>query len=248
ASKRFSEDKSAAGDVFGRSIFVGPVAPSIATRDEKHRRGSDAAHKERVVVGATSHGKELEIVRSAGVGQGLDDNWRAVGGGVRVEKIGSNRNSPSGGEGALGVGDFSQDGIAPDKVGVADIEAKADPAGDTVDGAGKNLTDADGADRIGRVSRTGGGFDGKHEFGGGTQGVRAFGHQHAASMAARAFYENFSAGRRGNFCDDAERDFPLFKNGTLLDVQFDEGLVVAGREFHGGELAREIGGAANRIK
>src|SRR5262249_15579234 len=120
-----------------------------------------------VVVGATNHGKELEIVRAAGVRECLDDKWRAVGGNVRVEKIGSNQNIPSAGNGVSGLGDFLHDGIAPDEVRVANIETKPDSAGDAVDGTGKNLTDADGADGIGRVSLTGGGFDGQHQFGGG---------------------------------------------------------------------------------
>ena len=56
-------------------------------------------------------------------------------------------------------------------------------------------------------------------------------------MAAEAVDGEAIAGRRGDGGDDAEGDAFALEQRALLDVQLDPGVVVVGRQAHGGERA-----------
>ena len=51
-------------DVLGTGELIGPVGPSVATRDEDHAGRRDPGHEEAVVVGAADHvlGAEAEML------------------------------------------------------------------------------------------------------------------------------------------------------------------------------------------
>src|SRR5215469_18231698 len=48
--QRFRQDQGATCNIFGRSIFVRPVAVTVTTGDEQHRHGRNLRHKERIVI------------------------------------------------------------------------------------------------------------------------------------------------------------------------------------------------------
>ena len=122
--------------------------------------------------------------------------------------------------------DDGEHGVAAGEIDVADIDQDADAAGDAVDRAGKDLADADGADGIDRSGALSGGFHRQRDLGGGQKGIAAIGHEHRAGVAAFAFDLESQGGGRGDCGDDAERDAGAFEQRALLDVQFDEGVIV----------------------
>ena len=159
----------------------------------------------------------------------------------------------------LDVGDVGVEGghggVAAGDVGVADVEHEGDAGGDGVDGAG---VDGDGADGgYGVDAGLAGGFGGalaarvwrsteRMSSAAAREGVAAVGHEEGAGVAAEAGDLVAVAGGGGDVGDDAEgMDAFAFEQRALLDVEFDPGVVVVGREGDGGEGRGEAGGGAD---
>ena len=76
-------------------------------------------------------------------------------------------------------------------------------------------------------------FGGQSDLGGGEERVVSARHEDGARMAAFAFDGEAQTGRRGDGGDDAEWNALALQQRALLDVQFDECRVSAGREANG---------------
>ena len=124
------------------------------------------------------------------------------------------------------------------------MSVSSDARGNAVDGAGKNIADADGANGVDGAGRFGRGFKRKNQLGCRGQRVFAAGHQLAAGVTAFAFNEDAQAGRRGNVRDQADIDAFLLEQRALLNVQLDE-LVEAARG-HGDGFKRAVNPACVR--
>src|SRR6266403_890475 len=128
-----------------------PVMPGFGStrtcrlipRDKQHGGGSDARHEQRVMISTTHYGNKPKTVFFAGFREGFYHCGRAIGGGVGVQHLGANWNAA-----------FRRDRltcglyllhhvVTPFEIGIANVGAETNPAGNAVDGAGKNLADAD---------------------------------------------------------------------------------------------------------
>ena len=155
-------------------------------------------------------------------GDRLDDGGRALTRRVSVYRLDDDRNATPGGNLVARPSNRCERRIASGSVDVPHIHAQSCPAGNTVDGAGEYVADADGADTVYRTGRARGCFDGKRDFGSGEERIATLWHEHRAGMTAFAFNVDTQAGGRGNRGDDADIEAARFQDRTLFDVKFDE--------------------------
>ena len=90
----------------------------------------------------------------------------------------------------------------------------------------------------------GGSLFGKHDFGGGAEGIAALRHEYGARVPALAFDPQTQAGGCGNRRDNPQRNSRLFQQGALFDVQFHEGAIVARGQANLREVAAKARGGA----
>src|SRR6266851_8608199 len=67
--QRLGQDQRAPCNIFWRSVFIGPMAVTIAAGNEEHRRRGDPRNEKGVVVGAANHFEKLKSMFSAGIGE-----------------------------------------------------------------------------------------------------------------------------------------------------------------------------------
>jgi hypothetical protein len=120
--------------------------------NEQHREtGAMRPMKQRVVIGAADHReKELNVwcLRQA-CRERVDDRWPHSRAGASAFTIApsSDRYAPLcrySNRIAGGLQSYCMTAVAPSQVGVAEVDAEANPAGHAVDGAGKYVADANG--------------------------------------------------------------------------------------------------------
>src|SRR5258705_9814777 len=114
---------------------------------------------------------------AAGAREGVDDqgarlNWR-----VGVNHFPLDNYPPPGADLVATLENAGQRSVAASQVGVADIDLDAHAAGDAVDGAGKNVADANCTDGIDRPSRFRDLLHCQGDLGGGEKSVAAIGHE-----------------------------------------------------------------------
>ena len=112
-------------------------------------------------------------------------------------------------------------------VSVADIDLQGDAAGDAVDGAGVDIAGADGGDGVDDAGGERVFLEGENDLGGGAEGVAAVGHQQRAGVAADALDGEGVSGGRGDGGDNAHGQAFAFEQRSLLDVEFDPGMIAS---------------------
>ena len=135
--KRFGQRESAPADRFGRSVFVRPVADSVAAGDENHRHRADSGHEKRIVVGAGYHPVVRKIERLAGGFNRLDDTRIASRRVVPVDEFFADGHAAAPGDPGAGGFERVQHFIAAGGVGVADIRLQMTRLGMLLTAPGK---------------------------------------------------------------------------------------------------------------
>src|ERR1700674_1531953 len=157
---------------------------SVAAGDKKHGGGSDARHEQRVMVGTTHYGNKLKMVFFAGFRKGSNYSGRTIGRSIGVQHLGVNWNAPFRRDRLTGGLYLLHNAVTPFEIGIANVGAETNPAGNTVDRAGKNFADADRRYRVDGSAGSRGVLDGQNQFGCGAEGVTPVGHQNSARMPA----------------------------------------------------------------
>jgi len=96
--------------------------------------------------------------------------------------------------------------VAPLKVCIADVHAKANLAGNAIDRAGKHIADANGCHRINGSASACRALDRQNHLGRRAKSIMAVGHQDTTGVSARTFNQNSQTRRCRDLRDDTERD------------------------------------------
>jgi len=212
-------------DLFRGSELIGPMAYPTTARHKNHRRGTDARHEQRIVIGAARQlvGSKSSIGRT-----GLQDIpqtrihgfWQVGGYNLKVYP-----NPPSRGNPGSVVAYPAKDTIPPRPIDVAHIYGEPNLRWNPIDRPGEDRYLTDRSDGINASSSAGGRFHAEDQFGRRSQRIVSIRHQQAAGMSALA----------GDHCPDRRRrrdrghhpdwQAKMLKHRTLLNVQFQKGMV-----------------------
>src|SRR5216683_1852884 len=67
--QRLGQDQRAPCNIFWRSVFIGPMAVTIAAGNEEHPRRCDPRNEKGIVVSPANHFEKLKSVPAAGIGE-----------------------------------------------------------------------------------------------------------------------------------------------------------------------------------
>ena len=134
------------------------------------------------------------------------------------------------------------------KIRVADVYAKADPARNAIDRAGKHFAYTDGCNCVKCSAGACCALNRQNQFGGGAKRIATAGHQNTPGVSARALDQDPNTRRGSDFRDNAERSLLALQQRSLLNVQFDECFVVATWQLHPFKIASEPGRTADLIE
>src|SRR5580658_6353410 len=137
--------------------------------------------------------------------------------------------------------------IAPLQIRVADVHAKANPAGNAIHRARKHFADAYSRNRVNRPARASRSLNRQNQLRRRAESIAAIRHQYAAGMSARSPDRKAKTSRRRDLRDNAQRNFLPLQHRPLLNVQFDKRVVVAPRQLHLPKFASEPSLTANFI-
>src|SRR5260370_21104053 len=185
-------------------ILVGTVAVSVAAGDEQHRNRGDAGDEKRVMISATDHRNRLQFVLTAGLRKCFDYRGSTVRRRVGVQQLSVDRHLPFGCNRITSGFNRTHYTVAPLKICVADIHAKADPARNAIDRARKHFAYADGCDRVKRSAGTSCALNRQNQLGGGAQSIATVGHQNTSGVSATALDQDTKTRRRSEFNHNPE--------------------------------------------
>src|ERR1700736_132253 len=94
------------------------------------------------MVGATHYGNKLKMVFFAGFRESFYHCGRTIGGSIRVQHLGVNWNAPFRRDRLTGGFYLLHNVVTPFEIGIANVGAETNPAGNTVDGTGQPFADA----------------------------------------------------------------------------------------------------------
>src|SRR6202023_197074 len=174
------------------------------------------------MVGATHDGNKLKMEFFARFREGFYHCGRTIGGSIRVQHLGVNWNAPFRRDLLTGGLYPLHNVITPFEIGIANVGAETNPAGNTVDGAGKNFADADRRYRIDGSAVSRGILDRQNQFRCGAEGVAPVWHQNSARMPAGTLDGDTKTRRRCNAGHNSQRDSLSLERRALLDARFDE--------------------------
>src|SRR5258706_10874600 len=157
---------------------------SVAAGDKQHPGGSDARHEKRVMVGTTHYGNKLKTVFFAGFREGFNYRGRAIGRSIGVQHLGTNWNAPSRRDRLTCSFYLLHHVVTPFEISIANVGTETNPAGNAVDGAGKNLADPDRRYRVDGSGDPRGILDGQNQFLRSAERVAPVWHQNSACMPA----------------------------------------------------------------
>jgi hypothetical protein len=200
------------------------------------------------MIRAADHSFEWQVVRFASLDESVDDTRSAVGRGIGIDEFHIDADAAVARDIARSQFDFSQDGITPSFVDIANVDCDLRAAGNAVDSARKYIAYADGPYRVRRTAASGVPFNCECDLGCGEKRIVPIRHQHGARMAAFAFNRDFEASRRCDRHDHAEWNIALLKNRSLFNMQFNEGGIMVARQPHRWQRAREPGGGPRLIE
>src|ERR1700733_3506156 len=178
----------------------------------------------------------------------FDDCRSAVRRRVSIHQLAADRNLPFARNRIAGGFNCANYFVAPFKIRVAYVNAEADSARNAVDRAGEHIADAYGCHRVDRSTGTRGILNCQNQLGRRAESVFAVGHQNPASVSAGTLDQNSKTCRRGDFRDNAQRSLLALQQWPLLNVQFDECLVVATGQAHLFKFSGETRRTANLIQ
>src|SRR6201987_5915216 len=122
--------------------------------------------------------------------------------------------------------------IATGDIGIADVDAELHAAGNAVNGAGEYVAHTDGRYRITRTAMAGRIFDRQNQFSGRPESIFTIFHENCASVSTCPLNEYPEAGWSREPGPNSPWNSSLFVQWPLLDVDFEESLVVVRRQFH----------------
>src|SRR6202521_5060707 len=198
--------------------------------------------------GATHDGNKRKMVFFAGFREGFYHCGRTIGGSIRVQHFGVNWNAPFRRDHLTGGLDLLHNVIPPFEIGIANVGAETNPAGNTVDGAGKHFANADRRYRVDGSAGSRGILDGQNQFGGGAERVAPVWHQNSARMPAGTLDGDTKTRRRCNAGHNSQRDSLSLEPRALLDVQFDESAVISAGQLDSFKISADAGSFANLIE
>src|SRR6202011_5540590 len=134
------------------------------------------------------------------------------------------------------------------KIRITDVHAKADPARNAVDRAGKHFAYTDGCNRVKRSAGACCALNRQNQLGGRAKSIATVGHQNSPGVSASALDQDTKTRRGRDFRDNAERSLLALQQRSLFDVQFDECFVVATWQLHPFKIASESSSTADLIE